>query len=654
MRYLLLIICLIWQQGLLQAGHYKNGYHGDGFRNNSKETVLIDSALLQYDIQYMHLSLSMQHNATGLGGTCYYKVKLVDTPIQYLLFQLNDVYIVDAVNIDGQAATVTHQNNALSIALNGLNYQLGDELDIAIDYHGSISSGSGFNTSGINVVTIPGSTDKMLYTLTDPDWAMDWFPAKQLLYDEIDSVDLSIKVAKPYVVGANGLLKNVDCTTDSCTYQWSHRYPIKYYLVSVVIGDMAVKQSYMYFTNTTDSMLIEHYIHPMPPNRRQQIDQRLDSTALLVNLFSDLFGRYPFWKEKYGHGLAQPLSGGMEHQTMTTLGLDANVELIAHELGHQWFGNHVGYRSWEDIWLSEGWATYCEHLFYEYLNSDSMANVWRAQQSANALVIDKSVRVDDTTNFIRIFNSGTTYSKGSFVVHMLRKLAPNDTVFFDALKAYLSTFGGKQATTNDLKQVFSQHYGMALDTFFNQWINDLGHPLWTVVWNQKHGQVYLQLEQANDSRFSSRAVFHVPLDIKIKGAQRDTVIHYFVSNAQSIIQFPWTDSVIGLQLDPDNHLLDRVRRITRDTTLSLLDVEGVGSLKVYPNPGNAYWVAHWDAQCPCHAVEVLDMNGQKVQAFPVVLTNSIKIPIENLEAGYYILNFVSKDKQVYSLLVSKQ
>ena len=94
----------------------------------------------------------------------------------------------------------------------------------------------------------------------------------------------------------------------------------------------------------------------------------------LILLYADLFGPYPFLKEKYGHCIA-PCGGGMEHQTMTTLS-SFSFLLVAHELAHQWFGDYVTCKTWQDIWINEGFASYAEYLANQYLKSQSTADSW--------------------------------------------------------------------------------------------------------------------------------------------------------------------------------------------------------------------------------------------------------------------------------------
>ncbi len=174
-------------------------------------------------------------------------------------------------------------------------------------------------------------------------------------------------------------------------------------------------------------MLVQHFIYDTA-SLYPVIKSAIDSTPGMVDYFSTLYGRYPFWKEKYGHCTA-PLGGGMEHQTMTTLGA-FTTPLIAHELGHQWWGDCVTYGSWRDIWMSEGWASYTEQLYIEHFRSVAAAQAYRTTVFNRVSGSPGgSVYVDDTTNVYRVFDSRLTYDKGAAVAHMLRYIAPGDAAF---------------------------------------------------------------------------------------------------------------------------------------------------------------------------------------------------------------------------------
>jgi len=152
--------------------------------------------------------------------------------------------------------------------------------------------------------------------------------------------------------GSNGVLTAVTRTDAThLRYEWKERYPIDYYLISASVAPYVDYSYYVHFTGSYDSMLVQNYIYPNVLSSTYY-KHVIDSTGMMIDYFSTLYSRYPFWKEKYGHCMA-PLSGGMEHQTMTTIGYFSPT-VVAHELSHQWFGDNATCATWSDIMMNEG------------------------------------------------------------------------------------------------------------------------------------------------------------------------------------------------------------------------------------------------------------------------------------------------------------
>ena len=146
-------------------------------------------------------------------------------------------------------------------------------------------------------------------------------------------------------------------------YEWKSNYPIAYYLISFAVSEY---QEYNIYAHPAgmggDSLLIQNFIYDAP-GCLDYYKAGIDETVGMVELFSDLYSLYPFHQEKYGHCLTA-IGGGMEHQTMSTMG-NFNFGLVAHELGHMWFGDNVTCATWSDIWINEGFATYTDYLARE-------------------------------------------------------------------------------------------------------------------------------------------------------------------------------------------------------------------------------------------------------------------------------------------------
>lgn len=586
-----------------------------------------------YDIKYVKLDLSLTNTTTALSGnaiTNAVAVKALDT----FAFELNDELTVDSVLINGVNLPFTTSGSLRKVPLAAAIAQ-GSSFTAKVFYGGEVTTGSGqLFDKGVNHVKISGTGTHLVYTLTDPYMAGDVWPVKQSLTDKIDSMDIWLTVDDTLKAGSNGTLKAITNLPDGkARYEWKVSSPIVYYLVSYAVAPYIDYSYYMHFTDGSgDSLLVQNYIYDSAVNLNTTAYKVLDSTGLMIDHFSKLFGRYPFDKEKYGHCLA-PLSGGMEHQTMTTLGFIEST-LIAHELGHQWWGNNVTYTTWKDIWLSEGFATYCAQLYIEHFWPASALKPYRTNIHNIALTAGGgSVYLDDTSTSARIFDYPLTYAKGAAVAHMLRYMAPQDSLYFKVLRTYQQQFAQGHAITTDLQAIAEQVYGMDLDSFFNQWIYGEGYPSYTTKWYQMGNMVYVQVAQST-SKPGVTPLFAMPLELKLKSATGDTTIRIYNDKALATYPFPWGNTMTGLEIDPENHVLNKTGLISKD--IDALDVTepGADNVKVYPNPASDVWhIKHIPAGA---TLELTDITGKTVWTFAGSYTE-VSIPASQLPRGTYVL-----------------
>ena len=190
----------------------------------------------------------------------------------------------------------------------------------------------------------------------------------------------------------------------------------------------------------------------------------------MIGVYATQFGPYPFVDEKYGHA-EFVFGGGMEHQTCSSMGSFSEF-VVAHELGHQWWGDMITCRDFHHIWLNEGFATYTEAIWAE---SQGGLAAYKADLAQNKFFGPGSVWVPDDTDEARIFSSDLSYDKGSWVLHMLRSHFGDD-LFRRAVKTYLERHSLSTVTTDDLRQVFEEVSGQPLDRFFDQWLYHGGAP----------------------------------------------------------------------------------------------------------------------------------------------------------------------------------
>lgn len=526
-----------------------------------------------FDVSYYKLDLSVGYSPQFLSGAVTVSAKSLEENLTSIFLDLTDVLNVDSVISDNLSLSFNHSNNKLVISLDKA-YGYNTSFTLVVYYHGvPVRTGLG------SFVFDSHNGEPSIWTLSEPYGASDWWPCKDTPADKADSSDVLITCPSNLIGVSNGVLTDVvDNNNGTKTYTWKSRYPIANYLISLAISDYSVYTIYYHYSET-DSMPVVNYIYPEDLNT---IKPELDKTTKMLGIFNNLFGQYPFIKEKYGH--AEFGSGGMEHQTITSIGIFTEG-VIAHELTHQWFGDKVTCKNWENIWLNEGFATYGEGLYYEFSGDTLAFNSFLSYNMSRAKNATGTVFVQDISSIDNIFNGDRSYSKGAIVLHMLRGIV-GDSIFFNILRNYAGNpqLAYNNATTEDFQHVAEETSGLSLNYFFNEWIYGESYPKYQVAWNfQKTSlnqyTINLSIEQAVNTypRF-----FTMPIHIKISTTYRDTIVTFFNNAQKQEFNFFVTGKPTNLTFDPTNFLLKDV--IIADPPDVLLHFELEQN---YPNPFNS-------------------------------------------------------------------
>lgn len=599
-----------------------------GFQTAQKAT-LTTAEEEWYDVKHVALDLRMSHLSTAISGNATTSALVTAPTLPVYAFELDTTLTIDSVLLNGQNLPVaTSGRNIRKISLPTPLSQ-GQMFTAQVFYHGQPPSGTGFFSSGVNHFNLPSGTN-ITYTLGDMYYAAEWWPCKMDIRDKIDSTDFHITVPNPAVAGSNGVLKAVVAASPTETrYEWSHRYPIKYYLVSAAVAPYTERSYTMHFTDG-DTMRIRNFVYDTAGINAQSRNA-LDSIGYTVNLFSGLFGKYPFYKEKYGNCLV-PLGGGMEHQTMTSLGYNLGRIVPMHELAHQWWGDCVSQKSWKDIWLSEGFASFCELIFLENTDGAAAAQAERVAKTASATSQrGGSVLVADTTNPFSVFDNRLVYDKGAMVVSMLRYIAPVDSLFFAACRQYQQTYKFRNAGTDDLKAVFETVYNQPLDSFFRQWVVGEGYPTYAASWNYQSGNAYIELRQTA-SMPASVPFFQIPVDIQLNTPNGPQIHRVMPTQATQLLTFPMADSVTSIRIDPTDQILKKRGSVSRNQSLSVNNPAPAASILIYPNPTNDTWQI---SGLPFQAAwELRDISGKMI-AEGISTAPMLSIPAQPLPAGTY-------------------
>jgi aminopeptidase N len=306
-----------------------------------------------------------------------------------------------------------------------------------------------------------------VFVVSEPSGAAAWYPANDHPRDKA-TYTFRITVAKPYVVAANGLLRDTIDNGDTRTYIWLASDPLASYLATVNIGRFVGQ-----IEQGPNGLPIRNFF---PPDVAANARMVFAPTAAMIDYFDDLFGPYPF--EAYGVAVAdQDLGFALETQTLSVFGRDLAgappeqaESTVAHELAHQWFGDSVSVANWQDIWLNEGFATYAEWLWQEHDDGPQA----------------RDASVEQTYRFVEgapppgrpppnnLFNGGV-YGRGALTLHALR-LRIGDEAFFDTLRSYTERYRYGNASSADFIAVAEEISGQDLDAFFDAWLYQAALP----------------------------------------------------------------------------------------------------------------------------------------------------------------------------------
>lgn len=516
----------------------------------------MECSMDNYDVKFYALDLTLSDTNTNLHGSASIGMEIV-SPSDLICLELGNQLKVESVMHNGKDVYFSHVNDLLEVK--GI-FLPGTFDTIKVFYHGDGNSKDQFGALfNYTYATLGGFT----YSLTEPYSTKYWFPCKQNIADKADSVFLNISVPKHLKVGSNGVLIDVvDIDSGFHQFQWKSLYPTSYFLVSVAVGNYMDYSFEVELPYAETSLPVVNYIYNDSIYLRTNKPD-IDTTAHLIRLFSELFGPYPFIKEKYGHCVA-PMGGGMEHQTMTTLG-NFGFDLVAHELAHQWFGNMVSCSHWNHIWIHEGFASYCEYLALEFSGYPDEAVLWledameRASQAHYGSVYIPDSLVNDVS---RIFSHQLSYKKGAVLVHMLRCEINNDTLFFDLLKAFLQEYAYRVASADNFKMLAETITGRSFEMFFRQWYYGSGYPIIEAEW-QQCGEILKIRVQQSPIKGSSSDFFQFSLPCLVTTEIGDTLVYLELYAVESEFEINLKQSVHEIMPDPENNYLIQTDRINQ-------------------------------------------------------------------------------------------
>ncbi len=616
---------IIFQTDVHQCSHSKQHSLSQKAAPSSKSF-----AASNIDIKYHRMHWYIDPSVNYIKGSVYTLFTTTQPGVARISFELEHNMQVDSVLYHNQLISFADSASYLinvylpnSLALNTL-----DSLEIF--YQGAPGQGAGFGA----FIKDSHNGDPIIWTLSEPYGAREWWPNKNDLSDKMDSIDVFVHTPNGQRAASNGLLVE-EYQSDSAhkIYHWKHRHPIATYLVAIAVTNYAVYSDYANLGSGVVQVL--NYVYPEDSATAiTQTPQVISS----IQLYSQLFIDYPFMDEKYGHAQFG-WGGGMEHQTMSFMG-GFSHSLMAHELAHQWFGDMVTCGSWHDIWLNEGFATYLTGLTYEPLTTLPYWNTWKSQTMNHVIgASDGSVYCDDTTSVSRVFSSRLSYSKGAYVLHMLRWVC-GDSAFFAGIKNYLNDPALKfaYATTDDLKAHLEASSGLNLTGFFADWYYGQGFPIYTVYCNQVVADsLTIYLNQSTSH--SSVSFFEMPVPIRLQTATIDTIVvlNHLYSGQEFTIHLD--EFITNVKFDPEIRLI---------SSSNIIDNVGINAanadskLQVTPNPSQNYFEINCSE--PIEQITVFDLSGKLLIQIDGLHHSQYQLNMSQYVTGTYFLRIKSNQQ----------
>ncbi len=515
-----------------------------------------------YDVTKYFLDLDFTPSSRTVAGSVTMTATSTIDGLTQVVLDFYDNMTVSSVKRGTTSLAFARGGNLLTITLDR-PFAKNESFEIITTYTG-VPTSIGFGSIGWNKYAYGGGGN-MVWTLSEPEGARTWWPCKDRPDDKA-MVEEWWAVPSTYTATGNGLLQGTETRPNGHKrYKWKCSHPLTSYLVSIA-ATVYTKLTDTYTKQAGGTMPIEHYVY-----NEDATDGResFKPTPLMITEFARLFGEYPFVEDKYGHS-AFPWGGAMEHTTNTSYGYfmidggHGNDWIIAHELAHQWWGDSISPREWKDVWLNEGFASYCEAAWAEHLNGAQgyhdymMSSFWHAHFDGPLY--------DNADEF------GTTvYSKGAWALHMLRGVM-GDTAFYNGMRAQYATYKDGFVDTPGYQATMEQYHGGSLQWFFDEWVYGQNSPAYEWGWstaNRNDGtfRTYVRIHQVQ----TDAGTFTMPVRLTLVLPGGNQVFTVWNDTADQDFTLDSSAAPTDVRFDENDWILK-----ASTTKITLADADGDG------------------------------------------------------------------------------
>ncbi len=510
------------------------------------------------DAQHYSFRLTLNDESDEILGEATITLLLTDAGVTEVSFDLASAtsgkgMTVTAVTSAGAPVAFKHEADRLTLSL-PTPPNAGERRQFTVSYRGVPANGLRMLRNKFG--------DRVFFSENWPNNARQWLPMIDHPYDKATSEFMVIAPVK-YQVVANGLLQEeTDLGNGQRLTHWKQSVPIASWLNAIGVAQFSV-----HYAGLVKGVELQTWVYPQ---ERLTGPPWFESTSRqAMEFFSEQIGPYSY--EKLANVEAAGFGGGTEHASAIFYGENSiltnpgtgltrsGTGLIAHEIAHQWFGNAVTERDWDDAWLSEGFATYFTLLFTEHFQGRDVFVAGLRRSRETVLTLEKrspgvAVLHKNLANMKDVLNA-IIYQKGGWTLHMLRGLIGTDK-FWGGIRDYYQRYRNGSASTTDFRRVMEEHSGMELSWFFEQWLARAGSPVieggWRYDETAKKLVIELRQSQPGDA-------YRLPLEIglTIDGALKTEKIE-LTQKAQRF-EIAADKEPVTVVLDPNTWVLMETR-----------------------------------------------------------------------------------------------
>jgi len=427
-----------------------------------------------WDLNYYHLDIEVKPDEKYISGTNLVRYKVLNSA-QVMQIDLQPPLKIEKITQDGKELDFESKINAHFVKLKK-QQSVGDYNEIIVHYSGKPKEAIRAPWDGGFSWDKDGNGKHFVATSCQGLGASVWWPNKDHMYDEVDSMLISVKAPKDLMSVANGRLRKITEETETKTYHWFVENPINNYGVNVNIGD------YVHFGEKFEGEkgLLDMDYYVLRDNLEKAKEQ-FKEVPMLMKAFEHWFGPYPFYEDSFK--LVEVPYLGMEHQSSITYGNNYQKGykgrdlsgsgwglkfdyIIIHESGHEWFANNITYKDIADMWVHEGFTTYSEGIYVDY---------HFGKEAGEDYVIGIRGNIKNEEPIIGTYDvnsrgSGDMYPKGANLLHTLRQLVDDDEKWRQILRGLNKDFYHQTVTTAEIENYVSEKSDINLSKVFDQYL----------------------------------------------------------------------------------------------------------------------------------------------------------------------------------------